>query len=106
MRAIGWSVARLAGWKIGIEAIFKHGTSQDEREQDKESSGYAEDEVVKVWRDEGDGAQMCSHRHKDEIADDVIVVCRDAAAQIEPSCYQHRKAGDHLLVAEGEYYSF
>ena len=56
--------------------------------------------------DEGDRAQMCNHGHKDEIADNVIVVCRDAAAQIKPTCYQHRKASDDLLVAEGQYYSF
>lgn len=58
--------------------------------------------MVKVWRDEGDGAQMCNHRHEDEIANYIIVVCRDAATQIESSCYQHRKAGDDLLIAEGE----
>ena len=87
-----------------VVAFCQHETSKEKRESNKEYSGYAEEDgaVVKVWRDEGDGAQMCNHRHKDEIADDIIVVCRDATTHIEPSRYQHRKAGDDLLVAEGE----
>ena len=106
MRAISWTVARRAGWEIGVKAFCKHETSKYEREEDKDCSDYAEEDALEVQSDEGDRAQMCNHGHKDEIADDVIVVSRDAAAQIEPSCYHHRKAGDHLLVAEGEYYSF
>ena len=104
LRAICWGVVRLASWEMVVVAFCKHETSKEERESDKEYSGYAEKNcaVVKVWRDEGDGAQMCNHRHKDEIADDVIVVCRDAATYIEPRRYQHRKARDDLLVAEGE----
>ena len=87
-----------------VVAFCEHESSKEKRESDKEYSCYAEKygAVVKIWRDEDDGAQMCDHRHKDEIADYVIVVCRDAATYIEPRRYQHRKAGDDLLVAEGE----
>lgn len=46
-----------------VVAFCKHETSKEECESDKENSGYAEKDcaVVKVWRDEGDGAQMCNH---------------------------------------------
>ena len=85
-----------------VVTLGEHDAREAEGDDDEDGAGRPEEPVGKVSVDDGEGGHVRDERHEDEVADDVVVVGGDAAAEKELNGDEHGKPGDELLVAEAE----